>query len=230
MISSPVASGPADPPSAISHLPSSPRKWPRRLLWLAAFCFLLSIFCFVFRSPLLTGLATAWIINEPLIKADAIVVLGGGLETRPFEAARLYHEGLAPKILLMDVKRSPTTRLGITLPEQDLTRQVLLKQQVPDSDCVTIGDGVASTYDESRAVRAWLEKTGVRKVIIPTDLFHTRRVRWLFRKQLKGTGATVTVRAVAPADYGATNWWTSVEGLIGFQNEVVKSIYYHVKY
>ena len=222
-------------PSTIDYQPPpvrSPvvRKWPRRLLWFAAFCFLLSAFCFAFRSPLLTGLANAWIVNEPLAKADAIVVLGGGLETRPFEAARLYHEGLAPKILLMDVKPSPTTKLGIMPPEKDLTRQVLLKKEVPDSDCITIGDGVANTYDESRAVRTWLEKTGAKKVLIPTDLFHTRRVRWLFRKQLKGTGGTVTVRAVAPEQYQATNWWRHEEGLIAFQNEVVKSAYYHLKY
>ena len=162
------------------------------VLWSCGLVVLLAAFCFLFRGPLLTGLATAWIVNEPLEKADAIVVLGGGLETRPFEAARLYHEGFAPKILLMNVKLSPTTKLGITLPEQDLTRQALLKKEVPDPDCITIGDGVASTFDESRAVRAWLARTGAKKVIIPTNLFHTRRVRWLFRKES---------RAQAPAPW-----------------------------
>src|ERR1035441_3807181 len=136
------------------------RKWPRRLrsvvLWSCGLVVLLAAFCFAFRSPLLTGLANAWIVNEPLERADAIVVLGGGLETRPFEAARLYQQGLAPKILLMNVKLSPTTQLGITQPEKDLTRQVLLKKDVPDSDCITIGDAVASTHDEALAVRAWL--------------------------------------------------------------------------
>jgi len=225
-----VVHSPLGPPSTISHLPSSPRKWPRRLLWLAVFCFLLSAFCFVFRAPLLTGLANAWIVNDPLAKADAIVVLGGGLETRPFEAARLYHDGLAPRILLMDVKLTPTTKLGITSPEKDLTRQVLLKQEVPDSACITVGHGVASTYDESRTVRAWLVTNHASRIIIPTDLFHTRRVRWLFHKELKGTGTTVTVRAVAPTEYSASNWWTHEEGLIAFQNEVIKDLYYHLKY
>jgi uncharacterized SAM-binding protein YcdF (DUF218 family) len=210
------------------------RQRPHRLrsvvLWSCGLVVLLAAFCFAFRSPLLTGLANAWIVNEPLERADAIVVLGGGLETRPFEAARLYHEGLAPKVLLMDVKPSPTTKLGITSPEKDLTRQVLLKKEVPDSDCITIGNGVANTYDESRAVRAWLEKTGAKKIIIPTDLFHTRRVRWLFRKQLNGSGARALVVAVAPEQYRATNWWHHEEGLISFQNEVIKFAYYHLKY
>ena len=200
------------------------------VLWSCGLVVLLSLLCFVFRSPLLTGLANAWIVNDPLEKADAIVVLGGGLDIRPFAAARLYREGLAPKILLMDVRLAPTTNLGITPPEKDLTRQVLLKQEVPDSDCITVGHGVATTYDESRAVRAWLAETGAKRVIIPTDLFHTRRVRWLFHKQLKGTGATVTVRAVAPTEYTTTNWWRHESGLISFQNEVLNRRTYHLKY
>ena len=222
----------ADPPSS-SPAVRGPSSLPRRLrsvvLWSCGLVVLLSGICYL-RSPILTGLATAWIVNEPLAKADAIVVLGGGLETRPFEAARLYHQGLAPKILLMNVKPSPTEQIGITPPEKDLTHQVLLKKDVPDSDCITIGDGVASTYDESRAVRDWMEKTGGKKVIIPTDLFHTRRVRWLFRKELKGTGASALVVVAPTEQYQATNWWKHEEGLIAFQNEVVKSMYYHLKY
>ena len=34
---------------------------------------------YVFRAPLLTGLADAWVVNDPVAKADAIVIPGGGL-------------------------------------------------------------------------------------------------------------------------------------------------------
>ena len=222
-------------PSTIDYQPPpvrSPvvRKWPRRLLWLAAFCFLLSAFCFAFRSPLLTGLANAWIVNEPLTNADAIVILGGGVESRPFEAARLYHQGLAPRILFMDVKLSPTAKLGLTQPEADLTRRVLLKQEIPESALTTIGSQVANTHDEALALRAWVERTGAKRVILATDLFHSRRVRWLFRKELKSTGAQTLVAAFATDQYQATNWWQREVGLIAFQNEVLKSSYYHLKY
>ncbi|MCX6921785.1 MAG: YdcF family protein [Verrucomicrobia bacterium] len=177
-------------------------------------------------------MANAWIVNEPLEKADAVVVLGGAVETRAFEAARLYREGFAPKVLLLDVKRNPAANLGLVPPESDVTRQLLLKHGVTNSDCLSVGQAVASTHDESCAVRAWVEATGAQRVIIPTDLFHTRRVRWVFRKALKGTGATVTVRAVPPTGYmySATNWWHCELGLITFQNEVLKYGYYRVKY
>jgi uncharacterized SAM-binding protein YcdF (DUF218 family) len=202
----------------------------RVFAWILVFSFLLSAFCFVFRAPLLTAAATAWVVDEPVTKADAIVVLGGGLENRPFAAAKLFHDGLAPKILFMDVKLSPTTELGITLPEAELTRRVLLSNNVPETAIEAIGNGVTSTYDESRAVRAWVEKTGAKSIIISTDPFHTRRARWLFRKELKGTGARICLVAAARREYQASNWWQHEQGLIDFQNEFLKSVYYHCKY
>jgi hypothetical protein len=52
-------------------------------------------------------------VHDVIQPADAIVVLGGGLETRPFAAAALYKNGFAPKILVSDVKRSRAEKLGV---------------------------------------------------------------------------------------------------------------------
>jgi uncharacterized SAM-binding protein YcdF (DUF218 family) len=209
------------------------RKWAGRVRRTGLCCLGFAVFLmaiYAFRSPILRELATIWIVDEPLAKADAVVVLGGGLESRPFEAARLYHAGLAPKVLFMDVKLSPTTKLGITPSEEELTRKTLLKQGVAETDLVVIGQSVASTFDESMAVRNWVQTNHARRIIIPTDLFHTRRVRWLFRKELKGTGTQVSVKAVSPPNYTATDWWHHEEGLIAFQNEIIKFAYYWAKY
>jgi hypothetical protein len=67
-------------------------------------------------------------------------------------------------------------------------------------------------------------------VVIPTDIFHTRRARWIFRRALRGTTARVHILAVNVPSYGASNWWSHEDGLIAFQNEVVKSAYYWMKY
>jgi hypothetical protein len=42
------------------------------------------------RVQILQGVARAWIVSDSIGPADAIAVLGGGLETRPFAAADLY--------------------------------------------------------------------------------------------------------------------------------------------
>jgi uncharacterized SAM-binding protein YcdF (DUF218 family) len=209
---------------------STPSRWLRRTAWLLAFCCALLLAGYVFRAPLLTGLAGAWVVNDPVTKADAIVILGGGLENRPFAAAKLFHDGVAPQILYMDVRLRPTEELRVSLPEKEQTRRILLSNNVPETAMTMIGKNVANTYDESLAVRAWIEKSGAKSIIIPTDLFHTRRVRWVFSKQLRNTKTEIHVVAIDPREYTATNWWTHEEGLVAFQNEWVKLPYYWLKY
>ncbi len=205
-------------------------RYLKRLLAALFVLGVLLIALFVFRAPLLRTSANLWIVNQSVTNADAIVVLGGGLQTRPSFAANLCQKGLAQRILLMNVKPDTTTELGLTPTEQELTRKVLLAQGIADTNLVEIGNRVASSYDESLAVREWVKQTGAKRVIIPTDLFHTRRVRWLYAKELSGMNVEVIVVAVPPSEYTATNWWQHEEGLIAFQNEVIKFAYYRLKY
>lgn len=217
----------------LSNVSPAPPKPCRRLRQIACVlicgCALLLV-GYLFRTPLLTGLADAWVVNELATKADAIVILGGGLENRPFAAAKLFHAGVAPRVLYMDVKLSPAEELGVALPEREQTRRILASNSVPEAALTMIGQAVSSTFDESRAVRDWVEKSGAKTIVIPTDIFHTRRVRWLFQKQFRGSTTEIHVQAVDPLRYRATDWWQHEEGLIAFQNEWIKLPYYWLKY
>ena len=120
----------AIPLASIGNSGKRPR-WLRRIgLLLAVFSALL-LTGYVFRAPLLTGLARAWVVNQPVARADAIVVLGGGVENRPFAAARLFHDGVAPLILFMNVKSSAVQELGIVPSEAEQTRRILLSNNMP---------------------------------------------------------------------------------------------------
>jgi uncharacterized SAM-binding protein YcdF (DUF218 family) len=130
----------------------------RFLAWFLAVACALLLACYVFRAPLLTGLAEAWVVDEPGAHADAIVVLGGKPELRPVEAARLYHSGAALRILYMDVKVGPAVEQGLMLSEREFTRRVLLNKGVPETAITAVGARVASTYDESLAVRVHLDR------------------------------------------------------------------------
>ncbi|MGA3181755.1 MAG: YdcF family protein [Verrucomicrobiota bacterium] len=212
--------------SACQHFP----KRFRSLAWFLAFVCALLVGCYIFRAPLLTDVARAWVVNDAVTNADAIVVLGGKPELRPYEATQLYHAGVAPRVIYMNVKLSPLAEQGLTLSEREITRRVLLANHVPETALVAVGDGVATTYDESRAVRAWLATNNAKSILIVTDLSHTRRAKWIFSKELKGTGVQVYVHAIRPSEYALTNWWQHEEGVIAFQNEFLKDIYYHFKY
>jgi uncharacterized SAM-binding protein YcdF (DUF218 family) len=185
---------------------------------------------YYFRAPLLRAAAAAWIVNDPLTKADAIVVLGGGMETRPFEAARLYHLGLAPTILLTTSGPLPSEQLGANPPATEIARRILMRKEVPDSAIAVAPDIVNSTYDESIAVRNWAKTNHIRRIIIATDVFPARRARWVFRKELGPEGIQVEVDAVPVREYSSSNWWTNDLGVVAFQNEVLKYAYYRIKY
>jgi RecA/RadA recombinase len=106
-----------------------------------------------------TALLHAWLVGNErveecgILEIDAIVVLGGGPATRPFVAAKLFNDGYAPRVLVMNNERSPTDELGVTTPDLDLNRRVLRALKVPDSAVVGVGRKVSSTYEEALAVR-----------------------------------------------------------------------------
>jgi uncharacterized SAM-binding protein YcdF (DUF218 family) len=166
-----------------------------------------------------------------LTKADAIVVLGGGLQTRPFVAAKLYRDGLAPKVVVMNIEARNTEEIGLTQPETSILKQILIKRCVPEQALVFIGNGVSSTYEESLVLRDWVESSKARRLIVPTEPFHTRRVNWLFEKMLNQgpDPVEVLVTSTKPVSSASDNWWKSERSLIEFQNEVVKCFYYAVK-
>ena len=187
---------------------------------------------YLLRAPILTGIARLWIVDEPLSKADAIVVLGGGLQTRPFIAAELYKQGLAPKVVVMNVEHKNTEELDLTQSETSLLKEVLINRGVPEDALVFIGNDVSSTYEEALALRDWVQTSKARRLIVPTEPFHTRRVNWLFEKMLnKGASPIeVLVTSTKPVSSASSNWWQTERGLIEFQNEVVKFLYYEVKF
>ena len=206
------------------------KKWLKRLLACVLVFALLASVAWVGRAPLLRGVARAWVVNDPLTRADVILVLGGGPSTRPFAAAKLFHQGLAPLILLTNPQPSGTTELGLAPTEADLERSILLKKNVPATNIVIAPQYVSSTYEEALAVRAWARTNAVKRIIIATDVFHTRRARWVFRKELGSAGIQVQMDAVPVREYSLTNWWTKDLGIVALQNEILKYAYYRVKY
>ncbi len=109
--------------------PGKRRRWLTRIAGLLTAFGALLVAGYVFRAPLLTSLARAWVVNEQVTSADAIVILGGGPRNRPFAAARLFHAGVAPLVLYMDVKPGPAEALGVVPTEEEQTRRDFAEQQ-----------------------------------------------------------------------------------------------------
>ncbi len=136
--------------------------------------------------------------------ADAIVVLGGGMAAakpprRPYpdlnsasdrvwHAARLYHAGKAPHILL-----SGGAWRAEDAPEAPAMREFLAVLRVPPS-AVLLESGSRDTEANAAQSRDLLAARGWRRVILVTSALHMQRARRTFEK----TGVAVIP---APTDF-----------------------------
>ena len=154
----------------------------------------------------------AWlVVIDPLQKADAIFVLGGTLFERPLEAADLYNEGWAPRLLLMrqvaDEGERELQRRGIPFQREiDVQLDALTRLGVPRS-AIAVLDEQNSTRDEGIALRASVVANHWQRVIIVTSKQHTRRARLVLNRQLAGTGAQAIVRASRYDQSDVDGWW-----------------------
>ena len=184
------------------------------------------------RAPLLRGAANLWIVSDAISLADAAVVLGGDLDVRPFAAAELYRQGLIKQVLVSQVDDNyyPAVTIGVVPHHTEANRQVLLKLGVPATAIETFGTANKNTKDEAAALRAWAMRHHPSALIIPMDIFAARRVRWIFDREFSEQPIRIEVPSYAPPDYSATNWWHSDSAIVAFQNEILKYIYYRLKY
>ena len=185
-------------------------------------------FTWQMREAILTHVAAWWVVSDELTHADAIAVLGGSIDVRPFAAADLYKRGFASTILVANVQMSRAEELGIP-SHTELNREVLLKLGIPERAIVAVGHNVSSTHDEAEAIREWASASKSKRIIVPTEIFAARRVQWIFDRELTPIGVQVIVHAFPPPQYTLADWWRHRSGLIDFDNEVLKYLYYRAK-
>jgi uncharacterized SAM-binding protein YcdF (DUF218 family) len=201
----------------------------RGLLALVVTLVALAVAAWYGRALLLRSAADFWIVSDPIGSADAVAVFGGGLEDRPFAAATYYRQGLVKKILISNVHENPTERLGVLLPHTAANRSVLLKLGVPEGDIETFGTDLSNTREEALALRDWATRQRMRSIIVPTEIFAARRLRWMLHRVF-GNDLAIRVPALDPSEYREDDWWRHEQGVIGFQNELIKYVYYRLKY
>jgi uncharacterized SAM-binding protein YcdF (DUF218 family) len=203
--------------------------WRRGLLALLCVAVALGAFCWFDREALLRSAADAWIVSDALGPADAVAVFGGGIEDRPFAAARYYRDGLVKKIVISNVGPGPAERLGVLDSYVAANRNVLLKLGVPEADIEIFGANLTNTRQEAVALHDWARAQDVHSIIVPTEPFGTRRLRWILNHEFNGD-ADLHVTEIPRSDMRRDNWWKTDAGIISFQNEVLKYIYYRIQY
>lgn len=209
------------------------KKLSRRVKVLSFF--LLLFLVWIFLAPFL---AESLIVEKPLEKADAILVLGGShtyLE-RTNKAAELYKKGVAPKIFLTD----DGEQSGWSQTEQrnpwfvELARKSLIANGVAPENIEILQPQVSGTIYEARLLAEKAKQTNLKSVLIVTSAYHTRRALATFERTFteNNLSTTIGISAAAPGIQTPAPrfWWLSGFGWQIVAGEYVKSAGYSVYY
>jgi uncharacterized SAM-binding protein YcdF (DUF218 family) len=151
-----------------------------------------------------TWLGGVLVRDEPPVQADAAVVLAGDDNgVRTLTAGRLVKNGYVPFALL-----SGPARLGTR--ESDLMLAYAVKQGFPARYFQLFPAEVDSTRDEANAFKRELRRRSIRRILLVTSNYHTRRAYYLFHK----INPELEIHSIAAADprFSPEDWWKSRTG------------------
>lgn len=169
------------------------------------------------------GVGRWLVVEDPLEKAKAIVVLSGAMPVRAIEAAKLYRQGYAPEIWLTRSAQPGETlaEMGISFAGEDYyNKLILVHEGVPADTIHVLEPPTVNTADEIKAAAAALDGGKGEAVIIVTTRAHTRRARLLWRRLTSGQGRAI-VRAASGDSFDPRHWWSTTSGALDVVREAL---------
>jgi uncharacterized SAM-binding protein YcdF (DUF218 family) len=168
------------------------------LLFFALFCAVL----YLARHPLLRFTAEAWIVEDPMQSADAIMVLSDDnfYADRATRATELYRQGMAPIVVASGRRLRPYASIA------ELMYHDLSDRGVPKENIVRFPQDADGTKQEAEALAQLTKERKWHSVIIVTSNYHTRRARYIFRKTFP-QGIEVRVASARDGDFDPEHWW-----------------------
>ena len=174
--------------------------------------------------------AGTWLVKVDVPPhADAMALLMGSFPERVLEAADLYHEGKAGRMLIVNESMGPYRLLESRGAEIIRTTRQAYDAAVdlgvpPDSITMLPGDA-RSTIDEALAVREYLRETpGIDTILLVSSPAHMRRSAMIFSVALRSLPEPVYV-GCSPSSYSSFNpekWWRRREDIQVVLSEFVK--------
>jgi uncharacterized SAM-binding protein YcdF (DUF218 family) len=166
---------------------------------------------FVARERLLAGAGRLLIDAAAPAPADAIVVLAGSVPDRILEAAALYHEARAPRVVLSREPDSAAFRqmraLGVRVPSrQEISRTAAEQLGIPPAAIAEVGGEAGSTLTEARVLLTYVRARGYRRILLVTSKTHTRRAA-LIHRDLAGGLVEILPCPSRYDDFDPARWW-----------------------
>jgi uncharacterized SAM-binding protein YcdF (DUF218 family) len=171
----------------------------------------------LFHAAILAALGNYLVKAGPPQKADIIVVLAGdGFGHRILTAGDLIKQGYASKALIS----GPNGNYGNY--ECDLAIPFAVKAGDPESEFLHLEHRGRSTAEEAQVVVKKLREMGVKRVILVTSNYHTRRAGSIFRR----AAPDLEFYVVASPDefFNPDSWWKNREASKTFIFEWMKTV------
>lgn len=176
------------------------------------------------------------IVKSEIASADAIVVMSGSstyLE-RANWAAKLFREGRAHFVILTN----DSLIAGWDRKEErnpyfyELAKRELVNRGVPESKILVVSDIALGTYEESLGVRDYATAHQLKRLLIVTSAYHTRRTLWSLRHACEGSGIAIGIDSPPPGwqTPSPSRWWWRRWGWKVVAGEYVKLVYYWMRY
>jgi uncharacterized SAM-binding protein YcdF (DUF218 family) len=172
---------------------------------------------------LFLGVGRWLVVEDPLVKARAIVVLSGAMPLRAIEAAKLYQQGYAQEIWLTHSTEPGETleEMGISFAGEDYyNKLVLMHEGVPPQAIHVLAPSIVNTADEIKVIVPALAEGTDSTVILVTTKAHTRRVRLLWRRLAPGQSRAI-VRAASGDFFDPRHWWRTTSDALDVVREVL---------
>ncbi|HEU0251612.1 MAG TPA: YdcF family protein [Pyrinomonadaceae bacterium] len=174
------------------------------------------------------------IVNTPLTRADAIVVLSGSsvYTERTHRAAEYYRQGLGQRILLTnDNLRGEWSSAEQRNPFfYERARTKLIESGVPPDRIEVLPAPVTNTYDEAQALRDYAQSHQLRSLLVVTSAYHSRRALWTLNRVFENSGIEIGMQSVENGEQTPRplTWWLYPRGWQMVVGEYVKNVYYRV--
>lgn len=175
-------------------------------------------------------------VKADLPAADAIVILSGPATylERVDWAAKLFHEGRAPLILVTNegLMSGWSRTQERNLYFYELAANELQRRQVPATKIQIVSQIGAGTFQECLRVREFAIEHGLKRLLVVTSAYHSRRALWSMHRVVEGRAIELGMSS-PPAGWQtprSATWWLYRWGWQVVAAEYVKLIYYRWKY
>lgn len=171
---------------------------------------------YTFRTPILAAVGHLMVVADPVAPADVIVVTIDAREAGVLEAADLFHQGVAPRVGVFADYMNEADRELVRRGMFDLNAATLSIEQLGALGVTRVDkipQRVSGTEEEGKVLPGWLEQHRFRSVVVVTSSEHSRRIRRIFRRALKGQSVTLIIKPSRYSEFDPEHWWQTRNNL-----------------